>query len=69
VAKASLCFVEFYPVKQYIFPDIVNHTLDNRAVKTNITLPAWLRDWAGTQEINLSQTLQATLNQMYNARR
>jgi hypothetical protein len=42
--------------------------VDNRAVKTNITLPAWLKDWAGTQGINLSQTLQATLRQMYDMR-
>jgi hypothetical protein len=50
-----------------IFPDIVNNELDNRAVKTNITLPAWLKDWAGTQGINLSQTLQTTLRQMHDA--
>ena len=48
-----------------IFPDIVKNELDNRAVKTNITLPAWLKDWAGTQGINLSQTLQTTLRGMY----
>jgi len=50
-----------------VFPDIVNNELDNRAVKTNITLPSWLKDWAGTQGINLSQTLQTTLRQMYDA--
>jgi len=48
-----------------IFPDIVNNELDNRAVKTNITLPAWLKDWAVAKKINLSQTLQTTLKQMY----
>ena len=51
-----------------IFPDIAHYALDQRAVKTNITLPAWLKDWAGTQEINLSQALQSTLKQMYDAR-
>jgi len=50
-----------------IFPDIVKNELDNRAVKTNITLPSWLKDWAGTQGINLSQALQTTLKQMYDA--
>ena len=50
-----------------IFPDIVKNELDNRAVKTNITLPSWLKEWAGTQGINLSQTLQVTLKQMYEA--
>jgi predicted RNase H-like HicB family nuclease len=48
-----------------IFPDIIRNELDNRAVKTNITLPCWLKDWAGTQGINLSQTLQVTLRQMH----
>ena len=51
-----------------IFPDIVKNELDNRAVKTNITLPSWLKDWAGTQGINLSQALQTTLRQMYEAK-
>ncbi|MCL2045306.1 MAG: type II toxin-antitoxin system HicB family antitoxin [Oscillospiraceae bacterium] len=49
-----------------VFPDIIRNELDNRSVKTNITLPAWLKDWAGTQGINLSQTLQTALKQMYN---
>ena len=51
-----------------IFPDIVKNEYDNRAVKTNITLPAWLKDWAGTEGINLSQALQVTLKKMYEAR-
>ncbi|MCL2767031.1 MAG: type II toxin-antitoxin system HicB family antitoxin [Peptococcaceae bacterium] len=50
-----------------VFPDIVKNELDNRSVKANITLPSWLKDWAGTQGINLSQTLQTTLKQMYDA--
>ena len=49
------------------FPEIVKNDLDNRGVKTNITLPSWLREWAGAEGINLSQTLQTTLKQMYNA--
>ena len=48
-----------------IFPEIVKNELDNRAVKTNITLPSWLKDWAMFKKINLSQTLQTTLKQMY----
>ena len=51
-----------------VFPDIVRNEVDNRAVKTNITLPLWLKDWAGTQGINLSQALQTTLRQMYDAK-
>ncbi|GHU51241.1 HicB family protein [Spirochaetia bacterium] len=48
-----------------VFPEIVKNELDTRSVKTNITLPAWLKDWALLQGINLSQTLQTTLRQMY----
>jgi predicted RNase H-like HicB family nuclease len=51
-----------------VFPDFIKNEMDNRAVKTNITLPAWLKDWAGTEGINLSQTLQTTLRQMYEIR-
>ena len=50
-----------------IFPDIFKNEHDNRAVKTNITLPLWLKDWASMQGINLSQTLQTALKQMYEA--
>ena len=50
-----------------VFPDIVKNTLDSRAVKTNITLPAWLKDWAVTQDINLSHTLQTALKQMHDS--
>ena len=50
-----------------VFPDIIRNELDNRAVKTNITLPSWLKDWAGSQGINLSQTLQTTLRQMHDS--
>jgi len=48
-----------------IFPDIVNNIEDNRSVKTNITLPFWLREWANVSNINLSQTLQTTLRKMH----
>ena len=51
-----------------VFPDIFRNELDTRAVKTNITLPWWLKEWAGTQGINLSQALQTTLKQMYDAK-
>ena len=29
-----------------VYPDIVKNKLDNRAVKTNVTLPAWLKELA-----------------------
>ena len=50
-----------------IFPELVNDELDNRAVRTNITIPQWLKDWAVSSGLNLSQVLQATLKDMYNS--
>ena len=46
-----------------IFPDIVTNRLDNRAVRTNITLPAWLKDLAEKQGVNFSQVLQVSLKE------
>jgi predicted RNase H-like HicB family nuclease len=51
-----------------IYPDIVKTEFDNKAVKTNITLPSWLKDWAMARGVNLSGTLQAALLQMYERR-
>ena len=51
-----------------VFPDIVKNELDNRAEKTSITLPSWLKSWAGAQGINLSHTLQTVLRQMYDTK-
>lgn len=44
-----------------IFPDMVRNELDNRAVKTNLTLPAWLKELAEAQGVNYSKLLQAAL--------
>ena len=44
-----------------VFPDIVKDEMDNRAVKTNITLPAWLKELAEMQGVNFSQITQAAL--------
>ncbi|HUU41871.1 MAG TPA: hypothetical protein VMW42_13120 [Desulfatiglandales bacterium] len=33
-----------------VFPDIVKNEMDNRAVKTNITLPSWLKELGEKQE-------------------
>lgn len=46
-----------------VFPDIVKNEMDNRAVKTNITLPAWLKELAETQGVNFSQITQAALRE------
>lgn len=44
-----------------VFPDMVRNELDNRRVKTNVTIPAWLKEVAEQKEINYSQLLEAAL--------
>lgn len=44
-----------------IFPDIVKNELDNKAVKTNVTLPSWLKELAEEKKVNYSKLLQAAL--------
>lgn len=44
-----------------VFPDIVKNELDNRAVKTNLTIPAWLKELAEDQGVNYSKVFQTAL--------
>ncbi len=44
-----------------VFPDIIRNELDNRAVKTNLTIPAWLKEMAEAQGVNYSKVFQAAL--------
>lgn len=44
-----------------IFPDIVRREMDNRRVKTNITIPAWLKEAAENQGVNFSKLLENSL--------
>jgi predicted RNase H-like HicB family nuclease len=44
-----------------VFPDIVKNELDNRAVKTNLTIPAWLKEMAEAQGVNYSKVFQTAL--------
>lgn len=44
-----------------IYPDVVKHELDNRRIKTNVTIPSWLKDLAELQGINYSRLLEASL--------
>jgi predicted RNase H-like HicB family nuclease len=44
-----------------VFPDLVKNELDNRAVKTNITVPAWLKEMAEKEGVNYSKLFQAAL--------
>lgn len=44
-----------------VFPDLVRSEMDNRAVKTNLTIPAWLKELAEAKGVNYSKLLQAAL--------
>jgi len=46
-----------------VYPDLVKDRLDNRAVKTNTTLPAWLKELAEEHGINFSHLLQASIKE------
>ena len=46
-----------------VYPALVKGRLDSRAVKTNITLPAWLKALAEENNVNFSQFLQASLKE------
>ncbi|MCL1986761.1 MAG: type II toxin-antitoxin system CcdA family antitoxin, partial [Firmicutes bacterium] len=49
-----------------IYPDLVKNRIENRAVKTNVTIPAWLKEVAEEQGINFSQLLQTALKERLN---
>ena len=44
-----------------VYPDMVRNELDNRRVKTNTTLPAWLKNVAEQRGVNYSRLLEAAL--------
>lgn len=44
-----------------IFPDMVKNELDNKRVKTNVTLPAWLKEAAEQEGVNYSRVLETAL--------
>ena len=47
-----------------VYPDLFRHEMDNRAVRTNTTIPAWLKELAEASGINYSQVLQTALMDM-----
>nr|MBQ4318194.1 type II toxin-antitoxin system HicB family antitoxin [Clostridia bacterium] len=44
-----------------VYPDMVANEIDNRRVKTNVTLPAWLKELAEEENVNYSKLLEAAL--------
>lgn len=49
-----------------VFPDMVKNELDNKRVKTNITLPVWLKDVAEQRRVNYSRLLETALMEYLN---
>jgi predicted RNase H-like HicB family nuclease len=47
-----------------VYPDLFRHEMDNRAVRTNTTIPAWLKELAEANGINYSQVLTSALMEM-----
>ena len=41
-----------------VFPDLVRDELDNRRVKTNVTIPAWVKTIAQERNLNCSKLLE-----------
>ncbi len=44
-----------------VFPELVKNELDNRRIKTNVTLPSWLKDAAELEKVNYSRLLESAL--------
>ncbi len=44
-----------------VYPDMVRDEMDNRRVKTNTTLPAWLKEAAEQRGVNYSRILETAL--------
>lgn len=52
-----------------IFPDLVRHEMENRRVKTNVTIPLWLKELAETRNVNYSKLLENSLIEYLGAQR
>lgn len=44
-----------------VYPALVRNEMDNRRVKTNITIPAWLKELAEEKQVNYSRLLEIAL--------
>lgn len=52
-----------------ILPNLVKTEMDNRRVKTNVTIPAWLKEAAEAEHVNYSKLLEASLMDYLNVKR
>ncbi|WP_147539392.1 type II toxin-antitoxin system HicB family antitoxin [Anaerotruncus rubiinfantis] len=44
-----------------VFPDLVRNELDSRRVKTNVTIPAWVKTVAQERNLNCSKLLELAI--------
>lgn len=44
-----------------VYPDMVKDELDNKRIRTNITIPAWLKEVAEQSGVNYSRILETAL--------
>lgn len=44
-----------------VFPDVVKNDMDNKRVKTNTTIPLWLKRAAEARKVNYSRILEVSL--------
>ena len=44
-----------------VYPDMVASEMDNKRVKTNVTIPAWLKEAAESRGVNYSKIMEAAL--------
>ena len=44
-----------------VFPDVVKNDMDNKRVKTNTTIPLWLKRAAEARNVNYSRILEVSL--------
>ncbi len=44
-----------------VFPELVKNEMDNKRVKTNVTLPVWLKELAEKNSVNYSRLLESAL--------
>ncbi|CZT57886.1 hypothetical protein BN3661_02217 [Eubacteriaceae bacterium CHKCI005] len=44
-----------------VFPDLIAWEMDNRRVKTNVTIPAWVKELAAEKKLNCSRLLETAI--------
>ncbi|NLO08304.1 MAG: HicB family protein [Clostridiales bacterium] len=44
-----------------ILPDLIKTEMENKRVKTNVTIPSWLKELAEANQVNFSKLLETSL--------